>query len=294
LGQNVKLHYGVEGYHDSIESNNLGFHDRSRGAAYAGVDVRALKRFSFSAGLREELYGKTQSQLSPTAAAGVWLSQYMKLRASVSRAFRLPSYTDLYYHDPANVGSPGLRPEKAWSYEGGIDWNYRSRVRGEFTVFQRREQDGVDYVRASASDIWRATNFQRLHFTGVEASIKTSPAHDQEIELQYTGLQGAQGDLQGFFSKYSFNYPIHSAVASWQALFPGGILARARLGAIERFASDPYAVVDLYVASTRGRLRPFLQLGNLTDTVYQEIFGVPMPGRSVVGGFELLLLSRAK
>jgi len=52
LGQNVKLHYGVEGYHDSIESNNLGFHDRSRGAAYAGVDVRALKRFSFSAGLR--------------------------------------------------------------------------------------------------------------------------------------------------------------------------------------------------------------------------------------------------
>ena len=52
-------------------------------------------------------------------AAGAWLTSGIKIRASVSRAFRLPTFTDLYYHDPANRGSPDLRPESAWSYEAG-------------------------------------------------------------------------------------------------------------------------------------------------------------------------------
>ena len=54
-------------------------------------------------------------------------------KPGASRAFRVPSYTDLYYHDPANAGSPGLRPERAWSYVAGLDWNPSGRVRGELT-----------------------------------------------------------------------------------------------------------------------------------------------------------------
>ncbi|HUS08444.1 MAG TPA: TonB-dependent receptor, partial [Bryobacteraceae bacterium] len=175
LGSNVKLHYGVEGYRDSIESNNLGLHDRARGAGYAALDVRALRRFSFTAGVRDEVYGSFNHQVSPTVSAGVWVSPSLKLRTSVSRAFRLPTYTDLYYHDPANAGSPNLRPEKAWGYEGGMDWNPSSKLRVEATVFHRRERDGIDFVRRSAGDLWRATNFQHLTFTGVEASVTANP-----------------------------------------------------------------------------------------------------------------------
>ena len=71
----------------------------------------------------------------------------MKLRASASRAFRVPSYTDLYYHDPANLGNPNLRPERAWTYETGVDWVPSARLRGGLTVFERRERDGIDYYR---------------------------------------------------------------------------------------------------------------------------------------------------
>ena len=192
LGQNVKLYYGAELYRDGIDSNNLGVHDRVRSAPYVALDVRALRRFSFSVGLRDEIYGSFNHELSPTVAAGYWIAPALKIRASVSRAFRLPSYTDLYYHDPANVGSPTLRPESAWSYEGGIDWNAGGRWRAAVTVFQRRERDGIDYVRSNPNDIWRATNFQRLQFTGVEAGVAIRPASNHEIEFQYTGLHGAQ------------------------------------------------------------------------------------------------------
>lgn len=294
LARNVTMHYGLEGYRDSIDSNNLGHHDRTRGAGYVALDVRALKRFSLNAGVREELYGKTQSQLSPSVSGGYWLSPVIKLRAGVSRAFRLPSFTDLYYHDPANVGSPNLRPEKAWSYEGGGDWTIRPKLKAEVTVFRRNEQDGIDYVRYSAADIWRATNFQHINFSGIEASLKQELRHGSVLELQYTGLHGAQSALAGAYSKYSFNYPIHSGLAGWQGLLPGHILARARVGAVERYGRDPYGVVDLYAASTRGRIHPFVQLTNVTDTAYQEIFGVSMPGRAVVAGVEFTVFTSRK
>ena len=179
LQTNTRLYYGVEGYHDTIASTNLGDHSRSRGAVYAAVDARALRRFSFTAGVREEVYGSGQTQFSPTVAAGVWLTPSLKLRGSVSHAFRLPTFTDLYYHDPANLGSPDLRPEKAWSAEGGLDWSPSRRVRAEGTFFQRRERDGIDYVRGSPADIWRATNFERLRFDGVESSIAFDAGADR-------------------------------------------------------------------------------------------------------------------
>ena len=34
-------------------------------------------------------------------------------------------------------------------------------------------------------------------------------------------------------------------------------------------------------------VKPYLQLTNLTDTKYEEIAGVPMPGRGFIAGMEL-------
>ena len=67
-----------------------------------------------------------------------------------------------------------------------------------------------------------------------------------------------------------------------------GIVGRTRLGVMVRQARDPYAVWDLYAARATGRIHPFVQLANVTGTTYQEILGVAMPGRTVVGGVELL------
>lgn len=294
LSDNVKLHYGVEGYHDAILSNNLGNHARGRAAGYASLDVHVLRRFSFSIGAREEVYRSISGAFSPSVTGGVWLSQHFKLRGSASAAFRVPSYTDLYYHDPANLGNPNLLPERAWSYEGGLDWNAGKKVRGELVAFHRRETNGIDYVRTSLADISRATNIQNLQFTGVEASLSLQPAAWQQIDLRYTGMHGTRDSLPGVISEYAFNFPSNLAVASWQVSLPWGISARTRVGALQRLERDTYALWDIYLAATRGRIHPFLQFTNLINTAYQEIRGVPMPGRGVVGGVELAVFTRKK
>jgi iron complex outermembrane receptor protein len=252
------------------------------------VDFRALRRFSLSLALREDVYRSFSGETSPTVSGGVWLSSRWKLRTSASRAFRVPSYTDLYYHDPGNMGSPNLQPERAWLYEGGLDWNPGARISGSVSVFTRRERDGIDYYRRTPNDIWRALNIQRVTFRGVETALRVAPTRGQTIEFRYAGLRGVQDTIPLGWTKYTFSYPRHSGVAEWQSTLPGGLVARTRLGVLDRRSQDPYAVWDVYAAWSRGRVHPFLHVANITAAIYQEVQGVAMPGRAFTGGVELI------
>ena len=53
--------------------------------------------------------------------------------------------------------------------------------------------------------------------------------------------------------------------------------------------ADPYRVWDSSVARAVGRIRPYLQMTNLSNTGYEEIVNVRMPPRGFVGGFEIVL-----
>jgi iron complex outermembrane receptor protein len=57
---------------------------------------------------------------------------------------------------------------------------------------------------------------------------------------------------------------------------------------MQRLGQNAYAVWDVYAARSTGHLRPFLQLTNLSNTDYQEISGVVMPGRMALGGVEII------
>ncbi|MGA3026204.1 MAG: TonB-dependent receptor [Bryobacteraceae bacterium] len=283
-----QLHYGAEYYDESIDSNNLGIHARNHEAVYASWDTRALRRFSFNLGVRDDIYDGLSNQVSPTASAGYWISGKLKARASASRAFRLPSYTDLYYSDPSTLGNPNLRPEKSWNYEGGLDYFAGRRFKASATVFQRRDTDLIDYVLDPQTNVYQATNFQHLVFSGFEGSLQAKLWENQEISVSYTGLVGGRSAIGGVISKYVFNYPINNAVLGWQGSIRSWLVGRTRIGVLDRYGRNPYAIWDASLARPSGRVRPFLQFTNLTDTVYQEVLGVAMPRRGVVGGVEIV------
>ena len=90
---------------------------------YMGASTYDSAPLSLSAGDRQNFMAMPYRGISvPSVSGGFWLASKAKLRATVNRAFRLPNYTDLYYHDPANIGNPNLRPEHAMNYEGGLDF----------------------------------------------------------------------------------------------------------------------------------------------------------------------------
>ena len=271
MSTSTTLYYGVEGLHESIASNNLGDHARTRAAAYAAADFRALKRFSLTISAREELYRSFSAAFTPTVAGGVWLSPQWKLRASTSRAFRIPSYTDLYYHDPGNVGNPNLRPESAWTYETGVDWVPSARIRGDLTLFERRETRRHRLLphlrhRYLARAQHPEPEFQRL---GSVAALDPVPHPHRRFPLHPTARHAGH-HRRGL-------HQVHLQLPHRQRRLR---LDRSRRAAISYCAPGsarsnawsvrPYALWDIYLALPRHKVHPYLQVSNATNTSYQS------------------------
>jgi hypothetical protein len=70
------------------------------------------------------------------------------------------------------------------------------------------------------------------------------------------------------------------------AVFPRKFIARMRIGVLDRYGSDPYALWDTSVAREFEHVRAHFGLPNIADAQYEEIPGVVMPGRSVIFGLD--------
>jgi len=289
LSSKVDFTAGLEGLTESIESTNLGEHRRSRGSALVVFETRPLPRLTLTAGLRQEVYRRWRWVSSPTVSAGWRLGRGFRTRGSIGHAFRAPSYTDLYYRDPANRGNPLLRPESAWSYEAGLDWWGPRQAAVSATWFERRERDAIDFVRAPGAPFWEAQNFHRLNFHGAELEWRQRIG-GAEAALSYTVLRASRRLTPGFVSRYAFNFPRSSLAASGRTSLGRHLVLRTRLGAFNRSWHSTRGLWDFSIAGQGSRLRPFVQVTNLLNTYHEAFPGLAQPGRWIRGGVELRLL----
>jgi outer membrane cobalamin receptor len=291
FGANTLLLAGLEADGDGIASNNLGKHTRNRGAGYVDLDFRPAKgHWNLSAGAREEIFsGSIDPVFAPHLSGSLRLPHQLKLRASTGYGYRIPTYTDLYYSDPSTTGNPNLKPESAWSVDGGADWSPSSKFIISATGFYTRQHDAIDYVRSSPAQKWHATNLSGLRFAGVESSATWVPAKSQRVAIAWTSLNGAQRALNGLQSEYVFNYPVNNIHATWDASIHRDWLVHNSVQIAQRYQKTAYPVWNLACSRKSGHLRPYVRLENLSNTGYQEISGVAMPGRSITGGLAILL-----
>ena len=288
------LLFGLEEDGDRIHSNALGDHAENRGSGYIDLDLHPSNaRWKLSAGVREELFsGGLNSVFSPHLAGSLRLTNRMKLRASGGYGYRIPTYTDRYYHDPVTNPNPHLKPESAWSGEGGVDWTPGDRWTFSATGFYTREHDTIDYVRSSPSSPWTPVNLNGVHFQGVESTVTWMANASNTIRVAWTALPGQQSTLNGLQSEYAYNYPTQNINAKWTTTIGHQLTLTNNVRVVKMYQqmglpswnSFAYAIWNATLNHDSGRIRPYLRLDNVSNTGYQEIRGVPMQGRSIVGG----------
>jgi iron complex outermembrane receptor protein len=101
-------------------------------------------------------------------------------------------------------------------------------------------------------------------------------------------------------SEYALNYPVENIHATWTAELRHSIVMTNSVAIAKPYQqlgnppwnTTAYPVWNAALAQTSWKLRPYLRLGNLSNTGFQEIRGVAMPGRSFTGGISLWLGSR--
>jgi iron complex outermembrane receptor protein len=286
LSERGRLHLGGTAGAEWIRSNNLGDHAFARGSVFAELQRRVGTRTLIYPGLRLDGYSNFGASLSPSLSIGSWVSPRVKARAAIGRAFRSPTFTELYYRDPNNEGTPTLKPEHAWEAEAGADWLMPRGLQATGSVFFRREQNVIDWIRQSVSERWRTTNIRRIDARGFELGVSHLTEQGGLVRLDYAYLDADAGAVD-FLSKYVLDYARHTVTLSSSLPLPASMAIGHRLAYKQRLGRGGYWVADGRVSRRIGSADLFVEVSNLLDTDYQEISGVDVPGRWVKAGVHI-------
>jgi outer membrane cobalamin receptor len=281
---------GVEGGSDWIRSTNLGDHSTSRVSGFGEWRRPIAKTAQLDATLRVDRYDEFGTAWSPSLGAGWWPTQRLRLRASAGRAFRVPTFTERFYSDPANLARADVGPEHAWAGEGGADVFVGAEWALHATVFGRADHDVIDWLRPSTLVRWQTYNVRDVDTKGVELSVSRALPRGGFVQAGYTFLD-LDASAVDQLSKYVLDYAPHSFTAAAAIPLPARLQFAPRLEARERRRPYPvatggtslgdrdYALFDVRVAR---RIGQHYEIGvegtNLFDASYEEVAGVAMPG----------------
>jgi len=232
----------------------------------------------------------------PGMDASYALSNRIKLYASANSSMRMPTFTDLFYSGPTNIGNPNLKPEKSVTYEGGFKLNYTGFL-GCADVYRRLGKNLIDWVRENETDKWQAQNLTRINSNGIELSgtffpekIWNKPVFITKLGINYSYNQLEQG-YNALFSNYvldnlkqkldiEIEHKIWNKIrASWRASY------QDRNGM--RTATDSYEPFWLFNARMMWKTPSneiYVTTANLFDTKYYDFGTISQPGRWISVG----------
>ena len=282
VGNRGSVTTGLEGGADWVRSTNLGDHDTRRISGFAEWRYAPATRTQLDVGVRVDRYTEFGTAWSPSLGVGWWPLDLVRLRASTGRAFRVPTFTERYYSDPANFARPEVHAETAWAEEAGAEVFPADGWMASATVFARQDHDVIDWLRPTPAERWRTYNIRDVDTVGAEFSVRRAWTNGSFIQAGYTVLDvNAAAVTQ--LSKYVLDYAPHSVVVAGSIGLPAALELAPRLEVKRRTRSTgdtEYAVLDLRLSRAFGIYEIRVEGTNLGNATYQEVLGVAMPGRA--------------
>jgi iron complex outermembrane receptor protein len=270
-----------EGVRSGVTGPALGEHLRRRASVAAEYDHHG-PRWGWQLGLRTDLRSQQAGRVTGTGALSWALSPGLHLKGGAGSVYRVPTYTELYYTDPANVGDSGLAPELGWAWELGCE-GQKGPWFGQATYFERREEDRIEWVRDDPADSWRAGNIAEGFVHGWELKGGWNHRRGHSLEIGWAGLSQSRTLPAGYEGKYELLTPRDQWLGAGTLAMPFA-LDLTLTGRYQEHSGGPDDFRHIFVLDGRlgwrHRLGWFASLTgtNLLDRSYQEVPGVTMPG----------------
>ena len=288
--------------------------DRRNRAVFAQIGL-SLDSLFLTASARLD----TQSEQGTTFTPAVSLAYVLpggqtKLRASLARGFKEPTFRESFGSSATVVGNEGLRPETSRSFEIAVE---RTALAGALQVsaayFRLDFEDLIAFVGRIGPG--RGTSFENVQESrsqGLEVELRYDLSDSIRVGASYTRLRtrvldGGRVGGTGFQpGEDLLRRPVHSG--SFYATFSGedwnvrtsGTVVGPRIDRDFGFDSSgvrvrnpDYVKVDVaaryrFVRSAGGsELWLLLRAENVLDDEYDEAFGFEAPGRRVLVGLEV-------
>lgn len=289
--------------------------DRMNLGYYAQLQARPVNGAALVAGLRLDDNGAFGSFVTYRAGVSYRATSGTRLRGSVGRAFKEPTFLENYGNGPFAIGNPDLVPERSLSWEVGVEqglWDGRLELGGAY--FAQRFRDMIQYTFATANPgDPNYMNVAAADASGIELTFRAGIGAGLTLGADYTYLATAVTDA-GFDSEPDDAFvvgerllrrPTNHVSAFARYRFPGDrLLLGLRIDHVgdrddrdfsqfptARVTLPSYTRVDLNgeieIVSRRSAFLDISLSGrveNLFDRQYQEVVGFPARGRVVFLG----------
>tara|TARA_R110001632_G_scaffold19898_10_gene59874 strand:+ start:4294 stop:6108 length:1815 start_codon:yes stop_codon:yes gene_type:complete len=279
--------FGVDFSRFSIQSNNLGDRDRTMANLFLEHRFKIWDAVDITPGVAVTYFSDFKFNAFPGLDVGVQLSESIRAYGNIGYTFRAPTFTDLYYRDPATSGNPDLEPEKAFAQEIGIKFS-NTNFSGSVAVFNRDSEDLIDYIRPNTGiSIFTATNIAEVNTQGFEfegAYNFKLKNYNQTVTFGYTYLNDDILDQNKDLSRYSLNTLKHQFITRFSSKLFKNIRQNIIYKHAERTIGTSYNVWDASIIVDFNKFSFTLTANNIFDAEYIESGFVPMPPSNVLFG----------
>ena len=295
LPDTLKAPFEENGYYTKFKSvNNINLFINN---------TKEYKYIYVSAGLLVNINSSFGTNFSPGINFAYNFSNNLKAIAGYNWSIRMPTFTDLYYIGPTNIGNKDLKPEKSRTHEIGLIYN-KKIISTSFSVFHRNGIDIIDWVKSTDTSLWESKNITSLKTYGIEflTSLNLSKIYNNsfitDITLKYNFITTTKNS-QEYISLYALDYlkqkinlninhKIYKNLsASWFINYQdrNGTYTDFKLGKEASF--KPITLLDAQINYSKSFYNIYLKVTNFTNVVYFDISNITMPKRWIYLGLKL-------
>lgn len=240
----------------------------------------------------------TGFNLFPGVEASYQLSTNFRVFGNFNTSLRMPTFTDLYYSGPTNIGNPDLNPELTSAFETGLNYNSKI-VTGRIVLYYRKGTDIIDWVKMEQTDKWQPQNLTELKSYGTEIQTQVNLEKafgnfwPEKLAVNWL-FSNISKDETEYISYYVLDYLKNKINIS----FEKEIISNLRLdirstyqqreGTYTSFGNgiwaaetdyQPFWLFDSKLSYQYKNYGIFASVNNIFDTYYYDIGNVPQPGR---------------
>lgn len=143
----LKWVVGADVVHRAADYNSqYGYHDRIDYSLFTQLKKELGDRLVLTLGAREQFIDgesgtRDYDRFLPSIDAVIKATDNLNIFANAGKAFRSPTFNNLYYESSFMIGNPDLAPEEGWTYELGTKWDarlLRLRLAGFYMTYEKK------------------------------------------------------------------------------------------------------------------------------------------------------------
>jgi len=275
---------GLEYGEERINSTNLGKHNRKHKSIFMDESKDLNDKLSLGLSFRTDDFDSFDQAYTGSTNLRYRVSDGNYIHLGISRSMRIPSFTELYYSDPTTLGNASLSAEKSFNYQTGYDYK-KEKLSAGFTFFFRQEEDFIDWIkRTPAQAKWQVENITKSQeVSGIENYLKFKIKPNLTLDSNYTYINKCIND-RGYIYKYGPNYIKHLINNMFSFNLPFGVQT-IELTYKKKPSRRGWFLLNTRLSYNLNKTSQFfVEISNLLNVEYQEIEGIPQPGRWIEAG----------